>query len=208
MQSHKININCQASVCLNDNIYFDPLNIEEKKTNAKVVFITHSHWDHLDKKSILCIMNSDTIFVCTMDSKEKLVEWGVNDNKIVVVKPNHDYYIAGIKVHTFPAYNIAKEFHPKLNGWVGYTIILDDIVYTVCGDTDVTDELKRLRTDVLFVPVGGKYTMSAEEAAKLTNIIRPQLVIPIHYGEIVGGVAPRQVFIDNLDKNIQCKIII
>lgn len=39
---------------------------------------------------------------------------------------------------------------------------------------------------MLFVPIGGTYTMDYKEAADYTNSIKPKYVIPIHYGTIVG----------------------
>ena len=35
--------------------------------------------------------------------------------------------------------------------------------------------------DILFVPVGGKYTIDAEEAAEVISQIEPGTVIPMHY---------------------------
>jgi L-ascorbate metabolism protein UlaG (beta-lactamase superfamily) len=41
--------------------------------------------------------------------------------------------------------------------------------------------------DIAFLPVGGTYTMNAEEAAKAVEIIKPKVAVPIHYGSIVGS---------------------
>jgi L-ascorbate metabolism protein UlaG (beta-lactamase superfamily) len=38
----------------------------------------------------------------------------------------------------------------------------------------------------VILPVGGTYTMTAKEAAEAVNLIRPEVAIPIHYGDIVG----------------------
>jgi L-ascorbate metabolism protein UlaG (beta-lactamase superfamily) len=35
--------------------------------------------------------------------------------------------------------------------------------------------------DILFVPVGGKYTIDAETAVKVVNQVEPKIVIPMHY---------------------------
>ena len=40
--------------------------------------------------------------------------------------------------------------------------------------------------DVALLPVGGRYTMDAEEAARAANTFRPRVVIPYHWGDIVG----------------------
>ena len=68
--------------------------------------------------------------------------------------------VQGIKFETIPEYNTNKTFHPKENGWVGYIITLDDIRYYIAGDTDITEENRRVKCDVAFVPVGGTYTMA------------------------------------------------
>ena len=36
-------------------------------------------------------------------------------------------------------------------------------------------------TDILFVPVGGVYTIAAKGASKIVNQIEPRIVIPMHY---------------------------
>lgn len=39
---------------------------------------------------------------------------------------------------------------------------------------------------VAILPVGGLYTMGIREAARAASLIRPDIVIPCHYGEAVG----------------------
>ena len=79
--------------------------------------------------------------------------------QLLAVEPNEKYMVQGIKFETIPAYNTNKTFHPKENGWVGYSITLDDIRYYIAGDTDITEENRKVKCDVAFVPVGGTYTM-------------------------------------------------
>ncbi len=204
-----IEINCHSSICINENIYFDPFNIEKAIHNAKIIFITHSHFDHLESSSIEKIKNDSTIIVCTLDSAQILKEANI-DNEIIVVKPNQKLMVQNIEVETFPAYNIGHH-HFKDLGFVGFNVIIDNVKYTICGDTDATEELKQIKTDVLLVPIGGTYTMNPKEAGKLTNLIRPQLVIPTHYNLISGTMKKQEAekeFLDNLDKNINVKFLI
>jgi L-ascorbate metabolism protein UlaG (beta-lactamase superfamily) len=42
------------------------------------------------------------------------------------------------------------------------------------------------KTFIALLPVGGRFTMTAEEAAEAAKLIKPALAIPIHYGGIVG----------------------
>ena len=50
--------------------------------------------------------------------------------------------------------------------------------------------------------------MDAVDASFITNIIKPQLVIPVHYGEIVGGMEPEKIFISKLNKGIEYRLLI
>lgn len=201
-----LSVNCHSSICINGNIYVDPFKINTKLNNAKIVFITHSHYDHLDMGSIKNVINNQTIIVCTADSTKMLEEENIN-NQIVVVEPNKSYEVQNIKFSTFPAYNVGHHHFLSL-GFVGYTIVLNGVSYTICGDTDATEELKKIKTDVLFVPIGGTYTMNALEAANLTNIIKPKMVVPVHYNCIVGSKEDEKVFVQNVDKQIKVKILV
>lgn len=58
--------------------------------------------------------------------------------------------------------------------------------YYIAGDTDITEENKKVKCDVALVPVGGTYTMDFKEEAMLINEIKPKIAVPIHYGSIVG----------------------
>ena len=62
-----------------------------------------------------------------------------------------------------------------------------DIRYYIAGDTDITEENRKVKCDVAFVPVGGTYTIDFKEAAQLINIIKPKFAIPVHYGSVVGS---------------------
>ena len=41
--------------------------------------------------------------------------------------------------------------------------------------------------DLGLFPVGGTYTMNADEAAEAAGFIKPELALPYHWGDIVGG---------------------
>ena len=113
-----------------------------------------------------------------------------------------------INFKTIPAYNTNKQFHPRENNWVGYLIELNNITYYIAGDTDITEENKKIKCDIAFVPVGGTYTMDFKEAANLINIIKPKIAIPIHYGCIVGNKEDGINFSKLLNNDIKCKILI
>ena len=199
-----ISINCQSSIKINDGltIYFDPYDIKEKINNADYIFITHPHWDHLDIDSINNIANEKTIIVGPSSVIEKLDK----SFNLLEVEPNKIYKLDNISFKTIPSYNIGRDYHSKDTRYVGYLLTLNDITYYIPGDTDVIEELKELNADIIFLPVGGTYTMTREEAVELANTIKPKYAIPIHYGLAVGSREDAKYFVDNLNKEIKSKI--
>ena len=167
-------------------IYIDPFKIDKNYNDADIVFITHDHYDHYSEEDIDKVINENTTIIIPEELLTNLLRKGINKNAIITVEPNEKYVVQGIKFETIPAYNTNKTFHPKKNGWVGYIIIINGIRYYIAGDTDITEENKKVKCDVAFVPVGGTYTMDFKEAASLINEIKPKIAIPIHYGSVVG----------------------
>jgi len=184
-----IKINCHSSIKIakDKTIYIDPFRINEVPHDADYIFITHSHYDHFSTQDILKVAKIDTIFVSVQDTKSSLELMGIPEKQIIIVEPNNKYEIDSIKFETVHSYNINKNFHPKENNWVGYIIELNETKYYIAGDTDALDELKNIECNYAFLPVGGKYTMDCKEAATLANELKADVIIPTHYGRIVGS---------------------
>jgi L-ascorbate metabolism protein UlaG (beta-lactamase superfamily) len=91
------------------------------------------------------------------------------------------------------------EMHPKSNAWVGYILTLGEHTYYHAGDTDHAPELSDVRADVAFLPIGGTYTMEADEAAGLAKAIAPQIAVPMHYGFVVGSPSDAERFAKEAD---------
>lgn len=184
-------------------IYIDPFKIDRNFNDADIIFITHDHYDHYSEEDIEKVINENTTIIIPEELLTKLLRKGINKNAIITVEPNKEYVVEGIKFKTIPAYNTNKTFHPKENYWVGYIITLDGIRYYIAGDTDITEENRKVKCDVAFVPVGGTYTMNYSEAAELVNIIKPKIAVPIHYGSVVGTKQDATNFIKLLHSSIK-----
>ena len=188
--------------------YVDPFGIEKRYNDADYICITHAHYDHFSPEDIKRVKNNDSIILITEDIYQDVVKLGFRENRIVIVDPEQKYNIKGLLVETVRAYNINKAFHPKSNNWVGYIFEFGLERVYVAGDTDVTPEILKIKCDLAFLPVGGTYTMDYAEAAKLANVLKPTIVIPIHYGKIVGSIQDAKNFKCLLNNNIECKIMI
>ena len=199
-----IEVFCQSSIKIVDDkiIYFDPYNITENFSDADIIFITHDHYDHFDLESINKVIKKDTILVAPLSMRDKVTST-FEHYELLFVEPKREYKIYDYKINTVRAYNLNKQFHPKDNNWVGYILSNKNISYYIMGDTDDTSEAREVSCDVLFIPIGGTYTMNKEEAANYTNYIKPKFVIPIHYGSIVGKYSDANDFEKMINKDIK-----
>lgn len=80
--------------------------------------------------------------------------------------------------------------HDKNNGrdrGMNYIRIFNINGYRIChlGDIGVLPNPRQLEKlngiDILFAPINGFYTISSEEVFDLVNLIKPRVVIPMHY---------------------------
>lgn len=182
-----VEVLCHNSIKITENVivYVDPFKINKEYHDADYVFFTHSHYDHFSPEDIEKVKKENTVFIVTKDLKEKAEDLYGKKN-ILVVKPNEDYHVSDFDFKTTYAYNVNKAFHPKENKWVGYLIQINNKTYYIAGDTDNIEEIQDIECDEAFIPIGGTYTMNYKEAAELANVIKAKVVIPTHYGSIVG----------------------
>ncbi|MCS7180185.1 MAG: MBL fold metallo-hydrolase [bacterium] len=163
------------------NIYIDPWKLIKDQPKGDLILITHSHYDHFSPDDINKVIKNDSVIIGPHDIlKIKLGEK-------IEIKPGQEVNLNWCKVRAIPAYNVNKNFHPKSNNWCGYIIEIEGKKIYIAGDTDFVPEMKEIKVDVAIVPIGGTYTMTAEEAANAINTIKPQIAIPYHYGDIVGS---------------------
>lgn len=168
-------------------IYFDPWQIKDNEA-ADLILITHSHFDHLSPDDVRRIQKKETVIVATKDSTSKL------KGDIRTIKPDDRITVGDVQIETIPAYNIGKNYHPKMNGWVGFIVTIGGKRIYHAGDTDAIPEMKRLSVDVALLPVGGTYTMTAEEAAGIANEFKPAVAVPMHWGTIIGSKSDAERF--------------
>ncbi len=148
----------------NKVIAIDPYNEESlglkpPRFKADILLISHNHKDHNNKKAIL-----GEPFI--LEELEEIETDGI--------------FIEGI-----------LSYHDDANGkYRGLNTIF--IIYSeemkLCflgdlGEKKLKEESlqKVSNADILFIPIGGNYTIDGEEAISLINQIEPKIIIPMHY---------------------------
>lgn len=169
-------------------VYIDPWKISQGAQAADIVLITHTHYDHCSPEDVQRISKKETVIVVPADGANKFKK------SVISLGPGESKDIEGIKVEAVPAYNINKSYHPRSENWVGYIVTLDGQRIYYAGDSDAIPEMENLKVDIALLPVGGTYTMDAQEAAAIVNKMKPGLTIPMHFGTIVGSLAEAEKF--------------
>lgn len=195
-------------------IYIDPYNIKENSEKADIILITHSHYDHCSVADIKNIIKENTKIILTADSQSKITRFSIPID-IQIVEPGQELAFGDLKISVLPAYNLDKPYHQKEEGWVGYLIKINGVLIYHAGDTDLIPEMQKLtgykqpgKEFIALLPIGGKFTMDAEEAAEAVKLIKPNLAIPIHYGGIIGTKEDAEEFVKLCQENgVEAKIL-
>jgi len=159
-------------------LYMDPYKIPKDEQKADIVIISHSHYDHMDHKSINNIMKEETIILGPFSISKELKRYSGKGLEF-----GKEYEFDDIKIKPVRAYTIKKKTHPKENNWMGYIITSDGIKIYHAGDTELIPEMKDLQSEkikVALLPCGGNYTMDFQEAASAALDINPKIVVPMH----------------------------
>lgn len=165
---------------------FDPamVGIKFPKVEADIVTISHHHQDH--------------------DFIKPFPPPTSNLQAPLIIDLPGEFEKAGVRITGYQSYHDKKRGTERGEN-ILYKIEAEGISLLHCGDLGVIPEESFLDTigevDVLLVPVGGVYTIDADEATQLVKKIEPSIVIPMHYNhpklnqKIFGQLAPVSEFL-------------
>jgi L-ascorbate metabolism protein UlaG (beta-lactamase superfamily) len=130
-----------------------------------IILISHDHYDHNSVKTV----EKENSKVITDGRKRNI----------------YDVEIRGV-----------DSFHDEASGTkrgknIIYKFIMDDINFCHLGDLghELDDETVRIirDVDVLFIPIGGNFTVDDFQAWNVIKKIKPRIIIPMHYK--IGGLS-------------------
>lgn len=157
----------------------DPFNkevgLKVPNFEADIVTISHQHFDHNNAAALR--------------------------GQPFIIDSAGEYDVKGVLIEGIDSYHDDKNGAER-GGNIIYRIEIDDISVVHLGDLgQILDnaQLEKLAgTDVLLIPVGGKYTLDAKKAVEVIAQIEPRIVIPMHY-----KIKDLKVDIEGVDKFIK-----
>ncbi|MCF7811906.1 MBL fold metallo-hydrolase [bacterium] len=164
-------------------VYIDPWKLPDGEgSDGDLILVTHDHYDHCSPPDIKKALGSGGKVLAAECCRAKYPKADVFTLPWMKQKLND------INVYVTAAYNINKKFHPKELGHVGYVIELDGVKIYHAGDCDAFPHMTDISCDIALLPVSGTYVMSPLEAVDACEMLKPQLAIPIHWGDadVVG----------------------
>ncbi|MDO8260165.1 MAG: MBL fold metallo-hydrolase [Candidatus Magasanikbacteria bacterium] len=113
-----------------------------------------------------------------------------------------EYDVKGILIRGVESFHDEKKGKER-GGNVMYRMEVDGISISHLGDLGHVLDDKQLEvlvgTDILLIPVGGKFTLDAKKAVEVISQVEPRIVIPMHYND--GNVSITEL--DSIEKFVK-----
>ncbi|MCX6759209.1 MAG: MBL fold metallo-hydrolase [Candidatus Nealsonbacteria bacterium] len=145
------------------NIVIDPysedIGLKVPKLAADILLVSHGHHDHNNVKA-------------------------VGGNPFLVSGPG-EYEIKEVFIQGIPAFHDSSLGKERGTNTI-YTIETEELKLCHLGDLGqkelTSEQIDKIgQVDILMIPIGGVYTISAKEAVKIMSQIEPNIIIPMHY---------------------------
>lgn len=148
------------------------------------VFCTHGHQDHFGDAIPLAIRDKATLV-----SSYEIAMFAESQG----VEQVHAMGVGGSWSFPFGRVRMVQAIHGgQVHGdtsgqWTctpgGFVFDLGDVRIYHAGDTALFSDLSLLagKVDVALLPIGDNFTMGPEDATRAVELIRPRMVIPMHY---------------------------
>lgn len=145
------------------NILFDPfskeIGLRPPRIRDDIILVSHEHYDHNATDGA--------------------------DGETFIIRNPGEYERKGVAIQGIRAFHDKKEGAERGMSTI-YRVRVEDVTLCHLGDFGQaelsTEQIEAIGdVDVLFVPVGGTYTIDGKEAAAIVSAIEPKIIIPMHY---------------------------
>jgi L-ascorbate metabolism protein UlaG (beta-lactamase superfamily) len=138
--------------------YSADIGIKFPKTEADIITVSHDHSDHSNTRAV--------------DGAPTIFDW-----------PG-EFEVKGVSLTGISTYHDAEK-GSKRGSNIMYRFTTEGMKLLHCGDLghELDDKTLELvgSIDILFIPVGGSYTIDSATAVKIARQIDPYIIVPMHY---------------------------
>ena len=162
------------------------IGIRQPDVIAKIITMSHDHFDH---------------------NAERVIQG--NDKKLIIGTGSRT--IKGIPIKGVASFH-DEEKGAKRGENVMYKFEIGSLKICHLGDLGELLDEKQIsqigEVDILFIPVGGTFTLDAEGAWKVINEIKPRVVVPMHFrvGGLSLSIAPIDGFLELANQDLIVKV--
>ncbi len=157
-----------------------PVKPKEVK-DVDLVILTHGHADHTGDAVTILKNNPKAKVVAVYELANHVAEQAGDPQRAVGGNMGGPMLVDGLKIALVPANHSSPVGAPT-----GVVIQSSEGTIYHAGDTGITCEMALVgeiyKPDIALLPIGGHFTMDPVEAAKAVELIKPKVVIPMHYG--------------------------
>jgi L-ascorbate metabolism protein UlaG (beta-lactamase superfamily) len=157
--------------------------VDKNSVQADFILVTHGHGDHVGDTVEIAKRTGAMVIANT-----EIVRWLGKQG----VQKTHPQHIGGGYQHPFGYLKLTQAFHGSSlpdgsYGGMPAGLLLttkDGIKIYFAGDTGLFGDMALYGDegiDLAFIPIGDNYTMGPEDALRAVRLLRPKIVVPIHY---------------------------
>lgn len=181
---------CFAVEVSGKKLLFDPFitgnelakDIDINKIEADYILVSHGHGDHVGDLMAIAKNTGATVI-----SNAEITSWVEKQGHEKVHPMNfgpRDFDFG--KVHYVPAMHSSGLPDGSYGGNPGgFVIRTEEINFYFAGDTSLTMDMQLIprytKLDVAILPVGGNFTMDAEEAVAAAEFVQCDKVVGVHF---------------------------
>lgn len=181
---------------------------------ADLVLVSHGHGDHLGD-AVKIAKQSNATVVSVFEIANYAARQGANSHPMHI---GGSHQFDGVKVKLTPAWH-GSGFYTDENGPAeylgtpcGFILAMDGKTIYHAGDTGLFGDMeligRRHPLDIALLPIGDNFTMGPDDALEAVKLLKPNIVIPMHYNTWPLIAQDAEEFKKDVERETPAKVII
>ncbi|MGL5042883.1 MAG: MBL fold metallo-hydrolase [Culicoidibacterales bacterium] len=172
-------------------------------THIDIILLTHNHYDHMDKKTILQLHHKTDAFITPIGVRDQLIKWGVAANKISELAWNQTLNLKNIYFTAQETQHNSRRglFDRNTSLWCAWIIKTEKLNIYCSGDSGYGDHFKQTATkfgpfDIALIECGQydkrwpSLHMFPQQSYQAAKDLQTKVMLPIHWGSFTLAFHP------------------